>query len=85
MLFMNREVVMCAGMHAGRRSPTPAFSSPEMVACTSVSGQSSRLWPCTSGELAADASTGRVGLVGVLPVVLKGDLYGLLSKGKVQQ
>jgi hypothetical protein len=59
-------------------SPTPAFSRPEMVAWTSVSGHWSRLWPCTSGELAAEVSTGRVALVGVLPVALNGDRYGLL-------
>ena len=37
------------------------------------------LWPCRSGELAAEASAGRAGFVGVLPVVLNGDRYGLLS------
>ncbi len=36
------------------------------------------LWPCTSGELVAEASAGRAGFVGVLPVVLNGDRYGLL-------
>ena len=65
-------------------SPTPAFSSPEMVACTSVSGHSSMLWPCNSGELVAEASAGRAGFVGVLPVVLNGDRYGLLPDGNKQ-
>ncbi len=55
-----------------------------MVACTSVSGHSSMLWPCTSGELVAEASAGRAGFVGVLPVVLNGERYGLLP-GKVKQ
>ena len=59
-------------------SPMPAFSSPEIVALTSASGQMSTLWPIWLGEVDAEASA-RDCLVGVLPVVLNGDLYGLLG------
>ena len=70
-------------VHAEKGLTDAGLFQPLIVACTSVSGHSSMLWPCTSAEEAptrADASAGRAGLVGVPPVVLNGDRYGLLNK-----